>query len=137
MVMATNEVDVLVAVDALGASQPNQGGLQNNVYLIDTNQHMGSGREGQSELVTACSDGQMIKWTITPIDPDDDIAITGFKGQMISDGVCVPVQVNAPSGPYWEGRVEARDTTGQQQYSMVVKIDGQDGYTFDPFLQIS
>ena len=95
--MARNNIDVLIIVDALGASQ-DDGGLGSNVYLVDTNKHLGSSQEGQAELSTACNDGQKITWNITPIDPSNDVAITGFTGQMVTDGVCRPHQLDNPGG---------------------------------------
>jgi len=47
--MARNNIDVLIIVDALAASQDN-GGLGSNVYLVDTNKHLGSNQEGQAGL---------------------------------------------------------------------------------------
>jgi len=128
-----NTVDVLIVVDVEGALA---GTLQDNVYLIDTNKHVGSGNEGQAELMTACHDGQLITWNVTPVSPSSDVEITGFTGQMIDDKVCVPRQYSNPDGSYWEGRVEAQGTTGQQQYSVLLTMDGRQ-MTFDPFLEIS
>ncbi|MFI4983500.1 MAG: hypothetical protein ACHQIO_24375, partial [Nevskiales bacterium] len=57
-------------------------------------------------------------------------------GQMINDKMCVPQSVQAPDGDYWEGRVEAQGFTGNQQYSVVLTMDGR-AMTFDPFLKVS
>lgn len=130
---ALKTIDVLIVVDVEGALA---GTLQDNVYLIDTNKHVGSGAEGQVELVTACQDGQLITWNVTPVSPSSDVEITQFTGQMIDDKICSPQQYSSPNGPYWEGRVEAQGQTGRQQYSVVLTMDGK-AMTFDPFLQIS
>ncbi len=126
-------VDVLIVVDVEGALASDLG---DNVYLIDTNKYVGSGSEGQEELQTHCTDGQMIAWNVVPVAADTDVEIVGFTGQMITDGVCTPQQVTTPDGTYWEGRVEARGTTGQQQYSVNLTMDGKQA-SFDPFLVIA
>mgnify|MGYP000855417274 CR=1 FL=1 len=130
----SNTIAVLVVVDVEGALA--SGDLQDNVYLIDTNKHVGSGNEGQAELYTACNDSQVIQWTVTPVAPTSDVSITGFTGQMVSNQICVPQAYTDPNGAYWAGRIEARGTTGNQQYSIVLSLDGK-SMTFDPFLVIS
>lgn len=125
-------VDVLIVVDALGALA---GSLQDNVYLVDTNKHVGSGNEGQVELKTSCKDGQIINWRVTGISPSSDINITGFTGQIIADKVCVPKKEGSDLEPYWEGIVETQGSKGEYQYSVVLEIDGAQK-TFDPFLEV-
>ncbi|AYH47022.1 MULTISPECIES: hypothetical protein [Dickeya] len=129
-----NEIDVLIVVDAEGALA--SGNLGSNVYLIDTNKYIGSGNEGQEELKTACQDGQVINWHVTGVSLSSDVSIISFTGQMVNDKVCVPVAVNSVNGTYWQGRVEAQGTTGSQQYSVVLGLDGR-SMTFDPFIVIS
>jgi hypothetical protein len=128
------QVDVLIIADVEGALA--SGDLQSNVYLIDTNKHAGSGSEGQAELYTACKDGQVITWNVVGVSPSSDVEITQFTGQMINDKMCVPQSVQAPEGVYWEGRVEAQGFTGNQQYSVVLTMDGK-AMSFDPFLKVS
>jgi hypothetical protein len=127
-----SEVNVLIVVDVEGALA---GTLQDNVYLIDTNKHVGSGNEGQVELKTACNDGQVITWNVAPVDPSSDVEITSFTGQMINDKICVPQQFTDENGTYWSGRVESQGATGNQQYSVVLTMDGH-AMTFDPYLVI-
>ncbi|WP_049854435.1 alpha-pore-forming tripartite toxin MakABE regulator [Dickeya fangzhongdai] len=129
-----NEIDVLIVVDAEGALA--SGNLGSNVYLIDTNKYIGSGNEGQEELKTACQDGQVINWHVTGVSLSSDVSIISFTGQMVNDKVCVPVAVNSVNGTYWQGRVEAQGTTGSQQYSVVLGLNGR-SMTFDPFIVIS
>ncbi|MCU1796306.1 alpha-pore-forming tripartite toxin MakABE regulator [Pectobacterium polaris] len=129
-----NEIDVLIVVDAENALASNN--LGSNVYLIDTNKYMGSGNEGQEELKTACQDGQVINWHVTGVSQSSDVSILSFTGQMVNDKVCVPVAVNSINGTYWQGQVEAQGTTGGQQYSVVLDLDGR-SMTFDPFIEIS
>lgn len=129
---ALAQIDVLIVVDVEGALA---GALQDNVYLVDTNKYVGSGNEGQVELKTACSEGQTITWNVTPIAPTSNVVITQFTGQMIDDKICVPQSYNSPDGPYWSGIVEAQGATGQQQYSIVLTMDGK-AMSFDPYLEI-
>ncbi|WP_257264414.1 hypothetical protein [Endozoicomonas sp. ONNA2] len=126
-------IQVLIVVDASAALASND--LQSNVYLVDTNKYMGSGNEGQAELKTACHDGQLICWRVVPISQDNEVSISSFTGQMINDSVCVPKRQGIEGDIYWEARVEARGTTGIQQYSTVLVIDGK-SMTFDPYLDI-
>jgi hypothetical protein len=131
---ALSQVDILVVADVEGALA--SGDLQSNVYLIDTNKHAGSGSEGQAELYTSCKDGQILNWSVVGVSPSSDVEISQFTGQMIDDKKCVPQAVTTPDGTYWSGRVEAQGFKGNQQYSMVLTMDGKP-MTFDPFLKIS
>ena len=128
-----SNVSVLIVADTLNAVA--SGDLQSNVYLVDSNKYMGSGAEGQAELVTACNDGQIVNWRITPVSPDTDIKITGFTGQMIGANICNPVKQGIEGDTYWSGRVETQGSTAQYQYSVNVSIDGRQ-MTFDPFLNV-
>lgn len=129
-----NEIDVLIVVDAENALASTD--LSSNVYLIDTNKYMGSGNEGQEELKTVCQNGQVINWHVTGVSLSSDVSILAFIGQMVNDKICIPVAVNSINGTYWQGRVEAQGTTGSQQYSVVLELDGR-SMTFDPFIEIS
>lgn len=133
-----NTINVLIVVDALGATSAGPtGGLQNNVYLIDTNKHDGSGAEGQAELYTACTSttqgGNPIVWSIVPVDPGSDVSISSFTGNMISQKALIPIAY--PNGS-WQGTLAPNLAAGDIQYSVVVNIDGAQ-YSFDPFLQVS
>ncbi|MBF0194996.1 MAG: hypothetical protein HQL71_10580 [Magnetococcales bacterium] len=128
------KVEVLIVVDA--ASALSSRDLQSNVYLIDTNKYVGSGNEGQAELKTACSDGQIIVWRVVSVSPDNEVDITSFTGQMVNDHVCEPKEEGLSYDKFWEGRVEAQGQASTQQYSVVLSIDGS-SMTFDPFLIIS
>ncbi|MDR0281246.1 MAG: hypothetical protein LBJ37_25565 [Paucimonas sp.] len=130
-----NEIYVLVVVDVEGALA--SGNLGTNVYLVDTNKEFGSSAEGQEELVTSCTDGQIVIWSVSPINPGDNVVISGFTGQMVSDKVCVPQQSTLVTGEtVWSARVESQGATGQYQYSCTLSFDG-DAMTFDPFLNVT
>lgn len=128
------EINVLIVVDVEGALA--SGDLGSNVYLIDSNKHFGSGSEGQEELVTACLDGQIIIWSVTPVNPGDDAEIVGFTGQMVTSKVCNPQQSVLPTGDtVWSGRVESQGTAATYQYSCTLSFDGK-SMNFDPFLNV-
>tara|TARA_R110002049_G_scaffold25194_5_gene88586 strand:- start:14 stop:412 length:399 start_codon:yes stop_codon:yes gene_type:complete len=128
-------INVLIVVDALGAAT--SGNLQDNVYLIDTNKHDGSGSEGQAELYTACKStnqgGDTIVWAVAPVDPGSDVSIDSFTGQMITERALLP-SVN--SNGSWSGSLSPNLASGNIQYSAVLNIDGK-LMTFDPFLKVS
>ena len=128
-----NTIDILVVVDAHGAFDTCS--LQDNVYLIDTNKHVGSYRQGTSELVTVCKDNQGIKWRVTSVSPECDIEIVQFTGQMVDTKVCNPQKQGPLQDIFWEGFVQARGVAGTYQYSAVLSINGKN-MSFDPFLQV-
>ena len=136
--MAARQIDVLIVVDAAAATS--SGDLGSNVYMIDTNKHAGSGGEGGNELFTECQDGQRIKWSVAPVDPDSDVTITGFTSNNVSTPmvpkVCNPAPVQDGSGS-WAGTVQSQNTPGNYQYSVELTFNGQETLTFDPFLQVT
>ncbi len=129
------QINVLIVVDVEGALA--SGDLGANVYLVDTNKHFSSGSEGQQELITACTDGQVVIWSVTPVDPGTDATIVAFSGQMIAQNVCVPVKSTEPGGGgvIWSGRVETQGVAAAYQYSCVLSFDGNQ-MTFDPYLNV-
>ncbi|MFJ4376367.1 hypothetical protein ACIP1T_27605 [Pseudomonas japonica] len=130
-----NEIYVLVVVDVEGALA--SGDLGSNVYLVDTNKYFGSSSEGQEELITSCTDGQIVIWSVSPINPGDDAEITGFSGQIIDQKICQPQQSTLVSGEtVWSGRVESQGATAQYQYSCTLSFDGK-AMTFDPYLNVT
>ena len=128
-------INVLIVVDALGAAT--SGNLQDNVYLIDTNKHNGSGSEGQAELYTACKStnqgGDTIVWAVAPVDPATDVSINSFTGTMIDERALIP---SANSNGSWSGALSPNLPAGNIQYSVVLDIDNNP-MNFDPFLKVS
>jgi hypothetical protein len=130
----SKQINVLIVVDVEGALA--SGDLGSNVYLIDSNKYFGSGSEGQQELVTACVDGEIIIWSVTPVNPGDDAQIVGFTGQMIDQKICLPAQSTLVTGEtVWAGRVESQGAVAQYQYSCTLSFDGK-AMNFDPFLNV-
>lgn len=129
------QINVLIVVDVEGALAAND--LSSNVYLIDTNKFFGSYSEGQEELVTTCTDGQIVIWSVASVNPGDDVEITGFTGQIIEQHVCQPQQTTIVTGEtVWSGRVESQGATAKYQYSVTLSFDGK-AMNFDPFLNVT
>lgn len=134
MANQAKQINVLVVVDVEGALA--SGNLGANAYLIDSNKYFGSGSEGQDELVTSCLDGQIVIWSVTPVNPDDDAELTAFTGQMVDQRICNPQQSTLVTGDVvWSGRVESQGTSARYQYSCTLSFDGR-AMTFDPFLNV-
>lgn len=128
------QINVLIVVDIEGALA--SGNLGENVYLVDTNKYFGSGSEGQEELVTTCQDGQVIIWSVSPVNPGNDVHISGFTGQMVNEKVCVPEKTKMPDGSeVWSARVETQGAVAKYQYSCNLTFDGKT-MTFDPYLNV-
>ncbi len=129
-----NNINVLMVVDVEGALA--SGNLTANIYLIDTNKYFGSGSEGQAELVTTCKDGQIIIWSVVPVNPGNDVHITSFEGEIITKNICKPRETELPGGEQvWSGRVESQGATARYQYNCTLSFDGKN-MTFDPYLNV-
>ncbi len=118
-----NTIDVLCAVDALGAAST--GSLVGNVYLVDTNAFIGSWQEGTADLVTVCQDGQHVQWSATAVSPESQIGITEFSGTLVDQRICVPVQGGDSSAPSWLGLVESPSEVGMWSYTVTLEVDGR------------
>lgn len=135
MATQASEINVLIVVDVEGALASND--LGSNVYLIDTNKFFGSGQEGQQELITSCLDGQIVVWSVTAVNPGDDVELAGFTGQMITQEICNPKQATLVTGQsVWAGRVESHGATQKYQYSCTLSFDGK-AMSFDPYLNVT
>ncbi len=129
--MAT--VNVLTAVDVEGALTSNNLGA--NVYMVDTNKYAGSGAEGTSELKTKLKIGDIIVWTVAPVDPGTNVEINSFSGTAVAEQYINPVQ--DPLSPQsFESRFQPPGGTASGtsfQYTMSLSFEGK-VMTFDPFL---
>lgn len=117
------QICVLVVVDVAGALA--SGGLLNNCYMADTNHYLGSWREGSEELHTVCQDGQVLTWSAAPVAPETQVAISGFSGQMVEEGVCAPASVGPPEAGVWTGRVESHGVFASFRYTVTLAMGGQ------------
>lgn len=128
-------INVLMVVDVESALASKN--LTENIYLIDTNKYFGSGSEGQAELVTACNDGQVIVWSLTPINPGNDVQIQSFAGAIIDRRICLPKKSTLVTGEaVRSGRVESQGASQTYQYNCTLTFDGTP-LTFDPFLKVT
>ena len=129
--MAT--VYVLTAVDVEGALS--SGNLGANVYMVDTNKYAGSGAEGTSELKTKLNIGDIIVWTVAPVDSGTNAEINSFSGTAVAEKYINPVQ--DPLSPQsFESRFQPPGGTVADtsfQYTMSLSFEGK-VMTFDPFL---
>ncbi|ASW82444.1 MULTISPECIES: alpha-pore-forming tripartite toxin MakABE regulator MakD [Vibrio] len=123
------KIEILIVVDCAGALATTS--LMDNVYLIDSNQWLGSWDEGTCQLHTVSQDGQFICWRSCAISPDDEVNITGFSGDMIDQNACLPSPVNDA----WEGRVQTRGDTGRYLYTISLSINGIT-MNFSPYLEV-
>lgn len=128
-----NRIDILVAVDVVGALAA--GSLQGYVYLVDTNQYLGSWQEGQSALNTVCQDGQALTWSIAAVDPTHAVNIAGFSGPMVDGKICVPAPDPIVGSTVWNGQVETQGAFNSYAYSLTVSMDGKQ-MSFSAFVKV-
>lgn len=128
-----NTISVLIAVDALGAAAT--GSLQENVYVVDTNQYLGSWQQGTDQLHTVCQDGQHVNWAAVSVSPGNSVNILGFSGPMVTGKICTPAKQGIEGDASWQGVVETRGVVGQYAYTIQVAIDGKP-MSFSPYLKV-
>ncbi|WP_375280810.1 hypothetical protein [Pseudooctadecabacter sp.] len=129
-------VNVLVAVDVEGALAT--GDLGANTYMVDTNKYAGSGAEGTDELKTVLAIGDAIAWSVAPIDPGTNVAISSFAGTAVDDKVIAP-QPNPLSAQSFVSLFQPAGGTASGtsfQYTMTLSFEGKE-MTFDPYLIVA
>ncbi|WP_211090880.1 hypothetical protein [Sphingomonas sp. S2M10] len=124
-------IDVETAQSTASGNTITQG-----LYMIDTTGYQGTS-EGGSELTTPCHTGDVLVWTTYPINPDDNVAISGFTGQCIDDGVFQKLsQQQTPAGvPYWTCVINNGTAAGTYQYSLNINMSNKT-YSYDPFVNV-
>ncbi|WP_035236749.1 alpha-pore-forming tripartite toxin MakABE regulator [Desulfobacter vibrioformis] len=129
------QVDVLMMVDVEAALASSNLGA--NIYLVDTNKYLGSGSEGQNELVTKLNTGDTIVWSVASIDPGLNVTIKSFSGQAVSDKYITPVQDPLSAG-VWESKFQppGGSAGNSYQYNATLEFDNAEELTFDPFLVV-
>lgn len=128
-----NNVNILIVVDSMGATA--SGNLRNNVYMIDTNNYLGSWNEGSSDLHTVCRDGQMLTWMVSPVSPSEDVEIAAFGGAMVDGAVCRPQKQGIEGDVFWEGRVETRGMVAPYGYTVTLTFDGR-SMSFSAYIKV-
>ena len=127
-------IPILTVVDATKLA--NTGSANGTVWMFDNQGYTGE-QEATNELITNCTDGDILQWTIVAIQTDVDISINRFNGTAINDSIIDPVLMNGINEPYWTSRVElAANSAGKYQYAFDIVINDT-SYSFDPFLQIA
>lgn len=131
------EVNILIIVDVLGANTPGQGGLANNVWMLDTGKYSGT-KEGGNELITNLNATDQVTWSVQAIDPGTNVAFapSPFNGAAVNppavinpvQNPVIPTQYMAIFSPPAKTPVNTK-----YQYSVVLTMDGQP-QSFDPFL---
>ena len=124
------KIEILIVVDSAGALSSNN--LISNVYMVDSNQWLGSWNEGSCQLHTVAEDGQFIVWNCVAISPDDEVCITGFSGDMVTQAVCKP-QTTGESE--WEGNIQTRGDAGRFPYTISLSINGKN-MNFSPYMEV-
>jgi hypothetical protein len=138
--MAT--INIMIAVDVVTAVATANNGtnpktITRGLYMIDTTGYLGTAETG-NELVTPCSPGDVLVWTVYPIDPGTNIAISGIVGQAVSDQTFQRIRPDetASGTPYYTCVINQGSAPGStHQYSVNFSISGV-AYTYDPFVKI-
>jgi hypothetical protein len=129
------QINILVVVNVSKALQ--EGTLQDNLWLVDTNPNNMSQNEANAELETACAVGDHIVWSVTSIDPDLPVSIYGFDGNAVSSNpqVIAPYAID-PDKTQWRAAVNVAthaDPKQQGQYNMTLVL-GTESMSFDPYI---
>lgn len=118
-----NKIDILIAVDVAGALAA--GSLTGCVYLVDTNGYLGSWNEGTSSLSTACQDGQLVSWSVTPVDAGSAVSIAGFSGDCVDQKICVPAADPFQGAALWNARIESQGSFASVGYQLALEMSGR------------
>lgn len=125
-------INILIVADALGAATSQN--LMDNVYVVDTNQYIGSWQEGTDDLHTVCQNLQPLKWRVASVSPDSTVSITSFSGAMVDQKVAVPVASGTPTDPYWTATVQTPNFASYP-YTVNLSIQGL-SLSFSPYLKV-
>jgi hypothetical protein len=131
-------INIMIAIDVETAIATASGStITQGLYMIDTTGYEGTA-EGNTELQTPCNAGDVLVWTVYPINPSDNVQITGFTGTAPSNGTFQNLESEtAPNGvPYWTCAINLGAPSSTVQYSVSFKMSGQT-YSYDPFVVIT
>ena len=133
-------INILVIVDVRGANTRGQGGLANNVWMLDSGKYNGT-RNGGHELATNLNAGDRIIWSLAAIDPGTNLVFPSntpsFTGQAVQAHIINPKQNPADPGQHVAiFEVPAGTAAGTRyQYSMVLSMGGVT-QSLDPVLNL-
>jgi len=121
---------VLVVVNVSKALQENN--LAKYTYMIDSTGYVGINGEGGNELLTTCKVKDTIQWTVTSINPGNDVAIARIYGQAVDSGM---INVDPiPSGGVTSAQAYVAKAGVKVQYTMSLILDDSPPMSFDPFI---
>jgi hypothetical protein len=124
------KIEILIVVDSIGALSSNN--LVSNVYMVDSNQWLGSWQEGTCQLHTVAEDGQLITWSSCAISPDDEVDIIDFSGDMVNQNACKPQAIEESK---WEGQIQTRGNSGRYSYIISLAVNGK-RMNFSPYMEV-
>ncbi len=126
------QVDILLAVDVEGALAHND--LGSYIFMVDTTGYAAKG-EGTNELITVAKNGTVLKWAVTPIQPE---GVVSFPAKNAFSGQAVPTNIDPVEfqGIY-EAEFKSVDKSGTKyQYTCTLEFEHGKTLTFDPYLQV-
>ena len=108
-----SKINIVIAVDAIGALSDQR--LENNLFMMNDGPYEREGAGG-SALVTSCAPGQLIKWTIYPIDLQSPASIKSIRfldSCQLPDGATGPQPENVDA-KVWAGYVPTNLIPGKE-----------------------
>lgn len=120
--MAAKTISILSIIDVVSALA--EGTLERNIYLLDNNKVNGSLDEGTSELKTKVKSGDVLVWTVSPIEPEVYVGITDIT---MDNEYCEPLKqfYEGTDVAYWVGKV--KKDMDQLQYQAKYKVGTRAG----------
>lgn len=133
--MATINIMIPVDVETAQATASN-GVITSGLYMIDTTGYSGTAEAG-NELNTPCAPGDVLVWTIYPINPDDNIVITGFTGQCVDQQIFqnLHLTTTAAGVQYWTCVINNGAVPQSYQYTLTISMSKKP-YSYDPFVTV-
>lgn len=125
-----SQVNILIAVNV--AQAINTGRLGDYVYMVDDSLTGKSSGEGGDELSTVCENGDTIVWRVESIDPDQDVSINRFDGDIITTEMINPAPYPQLDSSTWGGKVTRTGT--KVEYRMYLTLNKNTVQSFDPFI---
>jgi len=121
--MATQTITIISTIDVVSALS--DGSLDNNIYLLDNNKAKGSTGEGTGALRSMVQPGDVLVWTVMPIEPEIYVSITDVQ---IDPAYCEARQgVYGSTGVhYWTGRIKQAVTELPYQLSYKIGSSEED-----------
>jgi len=106
--------------------------LAKYTYMIDSTGYVGVNGEGGNELLTTCKTKDTIQWTVTSINPGNDVAIAKIYGQAVDSGMINVEPISSGGVASVQAYVAKAGT--KVQYTMSLILDDLPPMSFDPFI---